>query len=84
MKQLTNDQAKDKTILALVGRGKSTFVEHFIAINYYGIESVLAHEDEIKNQSISNKVIFHLESEEDYNLLNEGLKRRTILFKIDF
>lgn len=82
---MTKEDAAQKTILVFVGRGKSTLSSYIAnSINYFGVKSVLDNEAKIKEESQSEKVILHLESESDLEMLGAGLQRRSILFKIDF
>ena len=83
-----------KTILILVGRGKSTltnWIKDLLGEEVNGLEIclgakyVIKHQDDIKKEVSSGfKYIIHMESESEIKKLPLGIKRRSLVFKIDF
>lgn len=84
-KELSRSAAEGKTVLVLVGRGKSVLTTWMIAAGqFFGLKQVLKKEDKIKELASQGGVIIHLQSEDEYKLLSTGIKRRAIMFKVDF
>ena len=84
-KELTKQAADARKILILVGRGKSTLTSWTLATKiYYGIRSVLKNEEKIRIESVDNNIVIHLQSEDEYKKLGAAIRRRALLFKIDF
>lgn len=85
MRELTKKAANARTILILVGRGKSTLTNWIIGWDpkrvFFGSYK---NEDKIKQAAANGSAILHLQSEEEYKKLGTGIKRRAIMFKIDF
>jgi hypothetical protein len=85
MKQLTYEQAIKRPILILVGRGKSVLTD-FIksADTICGIKSLIKRENYIKENCDGIDYVIHLDSEDDIKKIPAGIKRRSVIFKIDF
>lgn len=82
---LTKEQAAKRKILILVGRGKDTLTEWSMGTYIIrGINTVLKNTDVIKKKSLSHNVVIHLKYEDDIKKLPAGIKRRSLIFKIDF
>jgi hypothetical protein len=84
MKELTIEQAEKRNILVLVGRGKTALTRFTMSTKVYHdrISDVIKNSDKIKCSK--DNICIHLQSEDEYKLLPAGIKRRSIVFKIDF
>jgi len=84
-----------KTILVLVGRGKSTLSDWIMSLpqnngkpwldTIFGIKDFIKDVNTIKSDvSCGFRYIVHLQSEEDIKKIPLGLRRRSLIYKIDF
>ena len=86
---------QEKNILILVGRGKSTLTNWMMNlfenedqpwINIlFGVKALIKDQADIKKEVESGfKYIVHLQNKEDVKKIPLGIKRRALIFKIDF
>lgn len=76
---------EDKQIIVLVGKGKSTLTNMFKAEKtYYGWQEANKDAYVIKRQCELFVICIHLQGESEFKKLNAGIKRRSLVFKIDF
>lgn len=76
---------EEKQIIVLVGRGKSTLTNMFNAEKtYYGWQEANKDAYRIKNKCEFFVVCIHLEDGSQFKKLTAGIKRRALMFKIDY
>ncbi len=86
---------QSKTILILVGRGKSTLTRWILDLLenegkpwlgiLLGVRELIKDSDAIKKEVSSGfRYIVHLESEEQIKKIPLGIKRRALIYKLDF
>jgi hypothetical protein len=84
-KQLTLPKATERSILVFIGRGKSTLTNFIGAVTIPGVKDAIKFSDIIKKRvALGERIIIHLEQEADVKKLPLGIKRRALVYKIDF